>query len=98
MNAFLGAAFLATATLCAAQAQDYPIRPVRIIVPFGAGSTPDIFVRTVSERVAASLTQALVIENRVGAGGNVGTDIVAKAVPDGYTFLITAEGDRKSVV
>ena len=92
MNAFLGAALLAAATLCAAQAQDYPIRPVRIIVPFGAGSTPDIFVRTVSERVAASLTQALVIENRVGAGGNVGTDVVAKAAPDGYTIGVSITG------
>ena len=92
MKAFLGAAFLAAATLCAAQTQDYPIRPVRIIVPFGAGSTPDIFVRTVSERVAASLTQALVIENRVGAGGNVGTDVVAKAAPDGYTIGVSITG------
>ena len=92
MNAFLGAAFLAAATLGAAQAQDYPVRPVRIIVPFGAGSTPDIFVRTVSERVAASLTQALVIENRVGAGGNVGTDVVAKAAPDGYTIGVSITG------
>ena len=92
MNAFLGAALLAAATLGAAQAQDYPVRPVRIIVPFGAGSTPDIFVRTVSERVAASLTQALVIENRVGAGGNVGTDVVAKAAPDGYTIGVSITG------
>ena len=92
MNAFLGAALLAAATLGAAQAQDYPVRPVRIIVPFGAGSTPDIFVRTVSEKVAASLTQALVIENRVGAGGNVGTDVVAKAAPDGYTIGVSITG------
>ena len=92
MKAFLGAALLAVATLGAAQAQDYPMRPVRVIVPFGAGSTPDIFVRTVSERVAASLTQPLVIENRVGAGGNVGTDVVAKAAPDGYTIGVSITG------
>ncbi len=92
MNTFLGTALLAAATLGAAQAQDYPMRPVRVIVPFGAGSTPDIFVRTVSERVAASLTQPLVIENRVGAGGNVGTDVVAKAAPDGYTIGVSITG------
>ena len=92
MKTFLGAALLATSALCTAQAQDYPNRPVRIIVPFGAGSTPDIFVRTVSEKVAASLTQPLVIENRVGAGGNVGTDVVAKAAPDGYTIGVSITG------
>ena len=74
------------------RAQDYPNRPVRMIVPFAAGSTPDVFARIVGEKVGQALKQALVIENRAGAGGNVGTDMIAKAPPDGYTIGVSITG------
>ena len=93
--------FAALATLLAlpamlaaapAMAQDYPSRPIRLIVPFAAGSTPDVFARIVSEKASQGLKQPIVIENRAGAGGNVGTDAVAKAVPDGYTIGASITG------
>jgi len=86
---------LAGATLCAAfgaTAQEYPSHPVRLIVPFAAGSTPDVFARIVAEKAAQGLRQPVVIENRPGAGGNLGTDLVAKAAPDGYTIGASITG------
>jgi tripartite-type tricarboxylate transporter receptor subunit TctC len=76
----------------AATAQEWPAKPIRVIVPFAASSTPDVFARIVSEKVAAALKQPLVIENRPGAGGNVGTDAIAKAAPDGYTIGVSITG------
>ena len=76
----------------AGQCQDYPDRPVRLIVPFAAGSTPDVFARIVGEKAAQTLKQPVVIENRAGAGGNLGTDLIAKAVPDGYTIGVSITG------
>ena len=83
---------LAAAAAASALAQDYPTRPLRLIVPFGAGSTPDVFARIVAEKASQGLKQAIVIENRVGAGGNLGTDVIAKAAPDGYTFGVSITG------
>lgn len=71
----------------AAQAQSWPTKPVKVIVPVGAGSTTDIIPRTVFEHLSPQLGQTLVVENRVGAGGTIGTGFVAKADPDGYTVL-----------
>jgi tripartite-type tricarboxylate transporter receptor subunit TctC len=77
----------------AARAQgDYPAKPIRLVVPFAAGSTPDVFARIVGERASQGLKQPLVIENRAGAGGNLGTDVVAKAAPDGYTIGVSITG------
>jgi tripartite-type tricarboxylate transporter receptor subunit TctC len=77
----------------AAHAQaDFPNKPIKLIVPFGPGSTPDVFARTVSEHASKTLGQAVVIENRAGAGGNVGTGLVAKAAPDGYTIGVSITG------
>jgi tripartite-type tricarboxylate transporter receptor subunit TctC len=77
-------------------AQPYPIRPVKIVVPFAAGGPVDLAARSVFERVSAKLKQPFVIENRVGAGGNVGTDAVVKAPADGYTLLFTLSGTLTS--
>jgi tripartite-type tricarboxylate transporter receptor subunit TctC len=74
----------------AAAAQSYPQRPVRIIVPFGAGGANDVVVRIVATRLADVLGQQVVVDNRTGAGGLIGTEIAAKAAPDGYTLLGTA--------
>jgi tripartite-type tricarboxylate transporter receptor subunit TctC len=71
---------------------DYPNKPIRLVVPFAAGSTPDVFARIVGDRASQGLKQPVVIENRSGAGGNLGTDVVAKAAPDGYTIGASITG------
>ena len=76
----------------AAQAQSWPSKPVKVIVPVAAGSTTDIIPRAVFEQLAPQLGQSLVVENRVGAGGTIGTGFVAKAEPDGYTVLAHGSG------
>src|SRR5918996_1856025 len=73
----------------AAPAQDYPTRPVRVIVPFPAGGITDVGARIVGQKLGEALGQPAVIENRAGASGTLGVDAVTKAVPDGYTILIT---------
>jgi len=72
--------------------QAYPSRPVRVIVTFPPGSTPDIVGRALAGRLQEALGQPFVVENRSGAGGNVGADAVAKAPPDGYTLLVSTNG------
>jgi tripartite-type tricarboxylate transporter receptor subunit TctC len=74
------------------QAQDWPARSVRIIVPFAPGSTPDIVGRILADGLQARLHQPCVVENRPGASGNTGTDAVAKAEPDGYTIGLSIVG------
>ena len=69
------------------QADKYPTKPVRLIVPFPAGGLSDILARIVATRLADSLGRPVVVDNRAGAGGNLGTELVAKAVPDGHTLL-----------
>jgi len=71
-------------------ADDYPSRPVRIIVPFGAGGPTDVYTRAIAEELRKSLNQAFVEENKPGAGTTIGTDFVAKAAPDGYTLLMVS--------
>ena len=71
-----------------AQAQDYPNKPVRVIVPFAPGGSADVFGRFLAQRLQESLGQTFVIDNRPGAGSVIGTDAVAKAAPDGYTLLL----------
>lgn len=75
-----------------AAAQQYPSKPVRVVVPYPAGSTPDIVGRTLSSKLQEAFGQPFVVENRSGAGGNIGADAVAKAAPDGYTLLIAVNG------
>ena len=70
-----------------ASAQDYPSRPVRLIVPYAPGGAPDIVARVMAQWLSERLTQPFVIENRPGAGGNIGTEAAVRAAPDGYTLL-----------
>src|SRR3954462_136833 len=71
----------------AAHGQGWPAKPLRAVIPVGAGSSTDIVHRLVLEQLSTALGQPIVIENRVGAGGTIGTAAVAKAQPDGYTLL-----------
>ncbi len=86
---------LAAALLTApvwAQADAWPSRPIQMVVPFPPGSSPDTLARMVAEPLAQKLGQPIVVENKPGAGGNIGTRQVAKAKPDGYTLLLTING------
>lgn len=88
-TAIAGAALLASA---AALAQVYPVKPIRLIVGSSAGGGGDTFARVVAQRASTQLGQPMVIDNRAGAGGNIGADLVAKAAPDGYTLLFVYTG------
>jgi len=84
---------LISSTLCTvAQAQAWPQKSIRLVVPFAAGGANDLLARAAAEGASAQLGQAVVIDNKPGAGGTLGSDIVAKAAPDGYTFLVSAAG------
>ena len=71
-----------------AVAQEWPAKPIRIVVPFAAGGTSDILARALGERLQAALKQTVIIDNKAGAGGVIGADSVAKSAPDGTTFLL----------
>src|SRR4051812_39680150 len=73
-------------------AQPYPAKPIRLIVPFAAGGPTDVVARLIGTKVGESLHQQVIIENVLGASGNIGTRNVARAAPDGYTLLVTASG------
>jgi tripartite-type tricarboxylate transporter receptor subunit TctC len=87
LRRLLGAALLLPAL--AGAADDYPTRPIRMVVPFGAGGTSDVVARLIAAKLTESLKQTINVEPKPGANGIIGTDIVAKAAPDGYTLLLT---------
>jgi tripartite-type tricarboxylate transporter receptor subunit TctC len=83
---------LAACAVGEAHAQSWPSRPIRLIVPFAPGGAVDLSARTVAQAMAPRLGQPLVIENRGGAGGNLGVELVTKAAPDGYTLVMATSG------
>lgn len=91
---FFAATLVAVSLLLIATAhsQQYPTKPVRVIVPYSAGGSADIPTRPILERLSAKLGQQFLLENRTGAGGEIGTSVVARAAPDGYTLLVGAAG------
>jgi len=91
---FLVTAALALVPLTAAAQADWPAKPVRIVVPFAAGGTTDITARIVAAELGKTLGQTFVVENKGGAGGNLGAADVAKSAPDGYTFLMGTPGTQ----
>jgi tripartite-type tricarboxylate transporter receptor subunit TctC len=92
MKSIVVAALLSLAFAGAASAQQYPGKPIRLIVPYAAGGTSDILARQIGPKLTEAWSQPVVVENRTGANGNVGADFVAKSAPDGYTLLITDLG------
>src|SRR5258705_1899525 len=86
--ALLGVVFLSAPLR--ADAQGYPARPVKLVVPFPPGGSLDIAGRLIAQRLSETWGQAVVVENKPGAGGNIGADLVAKSAPDGYTILLGA--------
>jgi tripartite-type tricarboxylate transporter receptor subunit TctC len=83
---FAGAAMLASYAV-AAQTQTYPAKPVRLVVHIGPGSSMDIVARVLAQKLTARWGEQVIVDNRAGAGGNIGIDLVAKSAPDGYTIL-----------
>jgi tripartite-type tricarboxylate transporter receptor subunit TctC len=81
---------IATIPALLTKADDYPTRPVKVIVPFGAGGPTDVYARAVAEELRKSLHQTFIMENRPGAGTTIGTEVVAKSPPDGYTLLMVS--------
>lgn len=86
LRSLLGATLLAATCGAAIAQQDYPAKPIRIIVPFPPGGTQDLLARTLGEHLGQRLKQAAIVENRPGAAGNIGAEALAKAAPDGYTL------------
>ena len=83
---------LGLGTACSAVAQAWPSKPIRFIVPFAAGGANDLLARAAAEGASEHLGQPILIDNKPGAGGTLGSDLAAKSAPDGYTFLISAAG------
>ena len=91
-RAVLGALPLLAAPAVLHAQGNWPNRPIRLIVPFAAGGATDVTARVIGEQLSTALGQPVVVENRAGAGGNIGADAVAKADPDGHTLLMATIG------
>ena len=88
----LGLAAVAASVALGAYAQEFPARPMKIVVPFAPGGSTDVMARLVAEGLTSRLHQQVVVENKAGAGGNLGADLVAKAAPDGHTLVMGSIG------
>src|SRR4051794_15851926 len=93
----LTAAVLTISTACAwfgnAGAQTYPVKPIRVIVPYPPGGTSDILTRLIGAKLSESWGQQVIADNRTGAGGNIAAELTARAAPDGYTLMLTDIGN-----
>ncbi len=92
-HAALISAALAVIGVAGAQAQSFPAKPIRVVVPFAPGGTSDILARLIGAKINESLGQQVIVDNRPGASGNIGTELVAKSPPDGYTLVLMDVGN-----
>src|SRR5438067_9309630 len=92
MRPRLAVAFIAAVAALPSHAQQYPVRPVRVLVGYAAGSSTDIVGRVMADRLGAHWKQSVIVENRGGAAGNLAADAAAKSAPDGYTLLFAQNG------
>jgi tripartite-type tricarboxylate transporter receptor subunit TctC len=90
LTGLVAAIAVAAGTCCSANAQTYPAKPIRIVVPFPPGGTSDILARAVGQKLTEEWKQQVIVDDRPGAGANIGAEIVAKAPPDGYTLLLAS--------
>src|SRR5581483_1451869 len=88
---------LAAFATAASAADTYPSKPIRMICPFATGSTADLMARVAAQSLTDALSRQVVVDNRTGAGGNIGAEIVAKAQPDGYTLLTNGSNQAINV-
>ncbi|HEY2135166.1 MAG TPA: tripartite tricarboxylate transporter substrate binding protein [Xanthobacteraceae bacterium] len=91
-SSYIAAAIVSVLVAGSAAAQDYPSRPIRMVVAFGAGGTTDLVARQIADKAKALLGQNIVVENKPGANGAIGADLVAKSEPDGYTLFFSTAG------
>src|SRR5262245_26487958 len=94
MIRFIFALLVASALIGPAAAQTYPSRPIKIVVPFPPGGSTDLLARRIGDKMSHSTGQPVIVENRPGAGGTVGSEMVAGAPPDGYTLLMGVTGSH----
>ena len=92
MRIFVATALMMLAGAAPSHAQSYPSKPVKFVVPFSAGGGNDIVARIVAEKLSAKWPTNVIVENRPGAGGNLGSEVVLNSPPDGYTFLFSTQG------
>ena len=85
----LAPGFVSSTAVAQSSAPTYPTKPIRVVVPFTAGSTTDIIARAITDKLAASMGQPFVVDNRAGDSGRIGVPVVAKAAPDGYTIMVS---------
>jgi len=98
LKAILAASLILLAPGFALAQDDYPSKIIRIVVPYGAGGSTDVLTRIVAQKLTERLGKSVIVENRAGANGIIGADLVAKAAPDGYTFLAASNGQVVNVV
>lgn len=93
----IAACLAAASGISSAAAQEYPSKPIRLVVPFAAGGAPDVIARSIAQRLSQRVKQSVIVENRLGAAGNIAYETVARSAPDGYTLVLATTGIATNV-